>query len=122
MFLASDINRSLLLSVYKEFHPDTVITVDADIPIYSKTFADKVKSQKGKSELALRLATHLENGFELNKAFVNQALSDAPIDEAAYLQTLEQPNRDDFNAYKNFTVPLYIQNAIKYAVKNEFDV
>lgn len=122
LFLASNENRALLLSVYREFHPDTVITVNADMQIYSKTFADKVKSQKGKSELALRLATHLENGFELNKAFAKQALSDAPIDEAAFLIALEEPNRNDFNAYKNFTVPLYIQRAIKYAVKNEFDV
>lgn len=122
LFLASDENRAFLLSVYREFHPDTVINNNVDIQIYSKNFADKVKSQKGKSELALRLATHLENGFELNKAFVKQALSDAPIDEAAFLLTLEEPTRNDFNAYKNFTVPLYIQRAIKYVVKNEFDV
>jgi putative ATP-dependent endonuclease of the OLD family len=122
LFLASEENRVFLLSVYNEFHPGTVITVNADVQIYSKSFADKVKSQKGKSELALRLATHLENGFELNKAFAKQAQSDAPIDEAAFLLTLEEPNRNDFNAYKNFTVPLYIKRAIKYAVKNEFDV
>lgn len=122
LFLASNENRASLLSVYSEIHPDTVITLNADMQIYSKTFADKVKSQKGKSELALRLATHLENGFELNKAYTKQALSDAPIDEAAFFLTLEEPNRNDFNAYKNFTVPQYIQKAIKYAVKNEFDV
>ena len=57
--------------------------------IYSKNFADKVKSQKGKSELALRLATHLENGFDLNKAFAKQSVSDTPIDEATFLLTLE---------------------------------
>lgn len=122
LFLASEENRVFLLSVYKEFRPDTVITVNADMQIYSKSFADKVKSQKGKSELALRLATHLENGYELNKAFAKQALSNTPIDEAAFLLTLAEPNQNDFNAYKNFTVPLYIKRAIKYAVKNEFDV
>lgn len=122
LFLASDLNRSLLLSVYKEFHPDTVITVDADIQIYSKNFADKVKSQKGKSELSLRIATHLENGFELNKAFAKQAVSDAPLNEEAFLAILEEPDQADYKAYKNFTVPSYIQRAIKYAVKGELDV
>lgn len=122
LFLSSDINRSLLLSVYKEFHPDTVITVDADIQIYSKNFADKVKSQKGKSELSLRIATHLENGFELNKAFAKQVISDAPLNEEAFLATLEEPDQADYKAYKNFTVPSYIQRAIKYAVKGEVDV
>ena len=122
LFLASEINRTLLLSVYSEFHPDTVITLNVDMQIYSKNFADKVKSQKGKSELALRLATHLENGFELNKIFAKQTLSDASLNEAAYLATLEEPNRTDFTAYKNFTVPNYIQRAIKYAVKGNTNV
>lgn len=123
LFLASEENRAFLLKVYKEFHPLTVIDPNEDTQIFSKKFADTVKRQKGaKSELALRLATHLENGYELNKAFANQALSDVPIDEAAFLLALEEPNQNDFNAYKNFTVPLYIKRAIKYAVKNEFDV
>lgn len=122
LFLASDVNRTLLLRVYTEFHPNTEIEVNDDMKIYSKNFAEKVKSQKGKSELALRLATHLENGFELNKIFTKQALSDTPLDEAAFLATLEAPSQNDFDAYKNFTVPIYIQSAIKYAVKNEFDV
>lgn len=122
LFLASNENRELLLSIYRDFHSNTEIPVNADIQIYSKTFADKVKSQKGKSELALRLATHLENGFELNKAFANQAISDAPLNEDAFLATLEEPDQADYKAYKNFTVPNYIQRAIKYAVKGEIDV
>ncbi len=118
LFLASEANRTLLLKVYKEFHPQTEIEVNADIEIYSKNFADKVKEQKGKSELALRLATHLENGFELYKIFSKQQLS-----EAEFLVTLDSDaERDDFNSYKTFSVPVYIQNAIKYAVKNEVDV
>lgn len=122
LFLASEINRTLLLSVYREFHPDTVISVNADMQIYSKNFADKVKSQKGKSELALRLATHLENGFELNKAFAKQVPSDVPLNEETYLASLEEPNQTDFTAYKYFTVPNYIERAIKYAVKGETNV
>lgn len=118
LFLASEANRTLLLKVYKEFHPQTEIEVNDNIEIYSKNFADKVKEQKGKSELALRLATHLENGFELQKIFSKQQLS-----EAEFLATLgSDAERDDFNAYKTFTVPVYIQKAIKYAVKNEVDV
>ncbi len=122
MFLASEVNRALLLSVYSEFHTDTVITIDANMQIYSKNFVDKVKSQKGKSELALRLAIHLENGYELNKAFAKQALSNAPLNEEAYLASLVEPSRNDFNAYKNFKVPNYIERAIKYAVKGEINV
>ena len=122
LFLASETNRTLLLNVYREFHPATVITVNADMQIYSKNFADKVKSQKGKSELALRLAIHLENGFELNKAFAKQALSNVQLDEGTYLASLTEPDQTDFTAYKNFTVPNYIERAIKYSVKGETDV
>lgn len=122
LFLASETNRTLLLNVYREFHSATVIDVNANIQMYSKNFADKVKSQKGKSELALRLAIHLENGFELNKAFVKQALSDAPVNEEIYLASLEALNQTDFTAYKNFTVPNYIEKAIRYAVKGETNV
>jgi hypothetical protein len=118
LFLVSEVNRTLLLSVYKEFHPDTEIEVNANTQIYSKNFADKVKAQKGKSELALRLATHLENGAELNRLFQTQAA----LSEEQYLATLNPENKVDYSAYKDFTVPLYIQNAIKYAVKGETNV
>lgn len=118
LFLASEENRSLLLKVYKEFHPQTEIEVNADLNIYSKNFADKVKEQKGKSELALRLATHLENGYELNHLFAKQH-----IDEGEFLAALDNDGqREDYNAFKNFTIPPYIKKAIKYAVKNELDV
>lgn len=118
LFLASEENRTLLQKVYKEFHPQTVIEENANIEVYSKNFSDKVKEQKGKSELALRLATHLEKGFELHKKYPKQKLP-----EAEFLASLSSDaERDDFNAYKNFSVPVYIQNAIRYAVKNEVDV
>jgi putative ATP-dependent endonuclease of OLD family len=122
LFLASEANRNLLITVYKEFHPETVITVDADMQVFSKNFANRVKEQKGKSELALRLATHLENGFNLLTAFEKKALFTEPLDEAKYLATLIETDQNDFIAYKNFTVPDYIQNAIKYAVKGETNV
>ncbi len=118
LFIASDANRSLLLSIYAEFHPSTVIDFDNNIQVYSKNFADKVKEQKGKSELALRLATHLENGAVWHKAFEKQAL----LSESEFMLKLPEPNRNDFVAYKNFVVPTYIQNAIKYAVKGETNV
>lgn len=118
LFFASAPNRILLLKVYNEFHPQTKIEEDADINVYSKNFADKVREQKGKSELALRLAAHLESGYKVHKIFSNMKLG-----EAEFLATLESDaQREDFNAFKNFTVPLYIQKAIKYAVKNEVDV
>jgi putative ATP-dependent endonuclease of the OLD family len=115
LFLASEFNRTLLLSVYKEFHPDTEIEVNANEKIYSKNFADKVKAQKGKSELALHLATHLENGAELSRLFYKQE----KLSEVQYLETLIEANKVDYLSYKNFTVPTYIENAIKYAVKGE---
>lgn len=118
LFLASEANRTLLLNIYKEIHPQTVIEVNANIEVYSKNFADKVKEQKGKSELALRLATYLENGLEIHKKYSKQELS-----EAEFLANLgSDAERDNFNAYKNFSVPVYIEKAIKYAVKNEVDV
>ncbi len=86
LFLASDFNRQILLEIYKEFHPKTTITVDADIPTYAKNFAKKVADQQGKSELAHRLSIRLE---------------------------------EDAGALTNFVIPTYIQDAIKYAVKNE---
>ncbi|TSD03337.1 MAG: putative ATP-dependent endonuclease of the OLD family [Parcubacteria group bacterium Athens0714_16] len=61
LFLASKYNQTLLLEIYKEFHPLTVITPDKDEKIYAKNFADKVDDQKSKSELAHRLAVRLEN-------------------------------------------------------------
>lgn len=118
MFLTSATNRTLLLSVYKEFHPDTEIVVDANEQIYSKNFVDKVKAQKGKSELALHLATHLENGAELNRLFQMQAV----LSETEYLETLIATDKADYSSYKDFVVPLYIQTAIKYAVKGEINV
>ncbi|MDP3148898.1 MAG: AAA family ATPase [Ignavibacteria bacterium] len=122
LFLTHEANRTLLLTIYKELHPRTEIAINDDATIYSKTFADKVKEQKCKSELALRLATHLENGFVLYKAFEKKAASAEPVSEEVFLANLSEPNRDDFNAYKNFTVPTYIRRAIKYAVKGEIDV
>lgn len=122
LFLPTEANRELLLKVYKEFHPETKITIDADVQVYSKNFADKVKDQKGKSELALRLATHLENGFNLNKEFAKQCLTSKPLSEEQYLITLKEADQSDFTAYKYFIVPTYIQKAIKYAVKGEIDV
>jgi len=118
IFSASDTNRNLLLKIYKEFHPKTEITTHNDVRIFSKNFADKVKGQKGKSELALRLAIHLENGAALHKIFQEQS----KLSEAQYLESLVESNRDDFIAFKDFTVPTYIQRAIKYAVKGEHDV
>lgn len=118
LFLASEVNRTLLLKVYKEIHPQTEIEEGANEQEYSKNFADKVKSQKGKSELSLRLATHLENGFALTKLFAQQEAHT----EKAFLQTLSEPDKADFIAFRDFTVPLYIQKAIKYVVKNESDV
>ncbi|MDP2883759.1 MAG: AAA family ATPase [Ignavibacteria bacterium] len=118
LFVASQFNRTLLLSVYNEFHPETVIDINADIQIYAKTFADKVKAQKGKSELALRLATHLENGAVLHIAFDKQAKQS----EADYLQTLTEPNRNDYSAFTNFVTPNYIVRAIKFVVKGEANV
>jgi len=118
IFLASEANRNLLLKIYKEFHPRTEIIMSDDANVSSKNFADKVKAQKSKSELALRLATHLENGGALYKTFQLQA----ELSEVDYLQTLTESNRNDFSAYKDFTVPLYIQRAIKYAVKGVTNV
>jgi len=118
LFSASQENRGILLKIYKEIHPETEIEKGAGIEEYSKNFADKVKAQKGKSELALRLATHLENGFKLNKAFQKQK----EFNEEQFLATLNNENQSAYAAYKNFTIPLYIQKAIKYAVKNELDV
>jgi putative ATP-dependent endonuclease of OLD family len=118
LFLSSEANRSLLLKVYKEFHPETEIEVDANEQIYSKNFADKVKAQKGKSELALHLATHLEKGAQLSKLFQTQAA----LSQEQYLETLIAEDRADYSDYRDFTVPLYIQNAIMYAVKGEINV
>lgn len=118
LFLASETNRNLLLKIYKEFHPRTEITMNSDANVYSKNFATKVKEQKGKSELALRLATYLENGAALHKAFQKEV----ELSEAQFLESLTEPNRDAFIAFKDFTVPSYIQNAIKYAVKGESNV
>ncbi|MFH1563921.1 MAG: AAA family ATPase [Nitrospirota bacterium] len=118
IFLASKTNRNLLLKIYKEFHPKTKIITNDDAKVFSENFANKVKEQKGKSELALRLATHLENGAALHKTFQKQA----ELSEAQFLESLTEPNRNAFSAYKDFTVPLYIQNAIKYVVKGETNV
>ncbi len=118
LFLASEANRALLLNVFNEFHPQTEIEAGANEQEYSKNFADKVKTIKGKSELALRLATHLENGFVLNKSFAKQELHS----EVEFLHTLDETNQNDFKAFKDFSVPIYIQNAIKYVVNNEYNV
>lgn len=118
LFLASETNRAFLLKVYKEFHPNTAIVAVDDAQVYSKNFADKVKEQEGKSELALRLATHLENGFELNKLFQKQQ----ELNEEQFLATLNEENQSDYAVYKSFIVPTYIQNAIKYVVKGETNV
>ena len=116
LFKASEANRNLLLKIYKEFHPLTVITTDPIVNIYSKNFADKVKAQKGKSELALRLATHLENGAELSK-ILNRKLKYTLVKEC--LKTLSEEDKDDYRAFRYFQVPTYIKSAINYAVKGE---
>jgi putative ATP-dependent endonuclease of the OLD family len=118
LFVASESNRSMLLSVYGEFHPDTAIELNENIQVYSKNFADKVKAQKGKSELALRLATHLENGAELNSIFQKQT----DLSEEQYLDTLNEEGKFDYSAFNSFVIPEYIINAIKYAVKGEVNV
>jgi putative ATP-dependent endonuclease of the OLD family len=118
LFLASDTNRNLLLKIYKELHPRTEISTNEDEKIYSKNFADKVKEQRSKSELALRLATYLENGAIIYQTFQKQN----KLSEVQFLASLSEHNRDAFSAYKGFIVPLYIQKAIKYVVKGETDV
>jgi Predicted ATP-dependent endonuclease of the OLD family len=119
LFVTSPTNRSLLLKVYQEFHPQTQIEENENSQIYSKNFADTVNRQKAKSELALRLATHLENGYELNRQFQKQD----ELDEEQFLATLDtDEQRQDFAAYKNFIVPTYIRDAIAYAVKGEENV
>lgn len=122
LFLASFANRMMLLKIYKEFHSQTTINPNNDVAIYSKAFANKVKEQNGKSELALRLATHLENGYALNIAFEKQAASAEPVGEEVFLASISEPEQDDFAYYKHFVVPTYIHQAIKFAVKGETDV
>jgi putative ATP-dependent endonuclease of OLD family len=119
LFLASEKNRIILLNIYKEFHPQTEIGRGANAQEYSKYFADIIKKQKSKSELALRLATHLENGYEISKLltmYTNYSFV------KKQLQNMTKENKFDYRAYRDFVVPPYIQKAIKYAVKNEFDV
>lgn len=116
LFKTSKANRELLLRIYKEFHPLTTIVSDQNINIYSKNFADKVKLQKGKSELALRLATHLENGAEISR-ILNSKSKYSSLKE--FVKTLTNDQIVDYKAYRDFKVPTYIQNAIKYAVKGE---
>lgn len=122
LFQASDANKELLLNVYKELHPDTQISIDMDKRVYSKNFADKVKEQKAKSELALRLATRLEHGYALHKDFSNQRFLTNPLSEEQYFESLLKSDQNNFDAFKNFVVPCYIKKAIKYVVKGEIDV
>jgi putative ATP-dependent endonuclease of OLD family len=119
LFLVNETNRNLLLKIYKELHPKTEITKNDDVRIYSKYFANTVKEQKSKSELALRLATHLENGFEISKRLNKQPnYSSVKI----HLQRLTTTDKNDYRAYRDFIIPDYIQRAIKYAVKGEVSV
>lgn len=70
LFMADDFNRTLLLEIYKQFHPKTTITIDVDLSKYSKAFADKVAEQQGKSELAHRLSLRLEEDADAFSKFV----------------------------------------------------
>ncbi|MBI5376284.1 MAG: AAA family ATPase [Candidatus Schekmanbacteria bacterium] len=86
LFMAG--NKDLLLSIFNEMHPRAAqnITEGNTIEEHSRSFVDKVISNKAKSELSHRLSVLLAE-------------------------------REDIR--NNFTVPEYIQNAIRWVVKGE---
>lgn len=84
-------NKKLLLSIFKKMHPTAHknIEIDQNLDQHAKNFLMKVESNKAKSELAHRLAITLEEYF---------------ADKEKTTQEI-------------FTVPVYIEKAIKYVVK-----
>ncbi|PPK64931.1 putative ATP-dependent endonuclease of OLD family [Methylobacter tundripaludum] len=84
LFIAGN-NKDILLNIFEEMYPKAAqkIQQDTNIKVYAKSFLEKVKSNKAKSELAHRLALKLST---------------------------------DATASENFTIPEYIQNAIKFVL------
>lgn len=116
LFKASDSNREILLEIYSGFHPKTKIDTNTDIDQYAFNFANKVKEQKSKSELAMRLANHLEDGEKVSRLFRNIKSFELFL---KLFRGLTKEERKSYKDFVRFQVPEYIKDAIVYAVKGK---